>query len=77
LFAAGVVLYELLCDGEHPYANAQPAVDQAVRDPNEWRPELTDSVVTFLTKACAAHRDERFQTAAEMKNDLEQIRADL
>src|SRR4029077_9343663 len=32
LFAVGVTLYELLCDGEHPYPNARPTVDGDVRD---------------------------------------------
>ena len=77
LFAVGVVLYELLCNGEHPYANAQPAVDQVIRDPHEWRPELSEQLVAFLSKACAAYRDERFQTAAEMKEQLEKVRAAL
>src|SRR6202034_3252696 len=28
LFAVGVVLYELLCKGQHPYPNSMPMVDE-------------------------------------------------
>jgi len=30
LFAVGVVLYQLLCDGQHPYPNSRPMVAEAV-----------------------------------------------
>ena len=75
LFAVGVMLYELLCNGEHPYPNARPAIDEPVRDPRTWRPELSEELSGFLRKSCAGHRDERFQTAAEMKRELEAVRA--
>jgi hypothetical protein len=31
----GVILYELLCDGRHPYPNAKPMVDESVIDPKK------------------------------------------
>ena len=33
LFAVGVLLYQLLCNGHHPFPNAMPMVDVAVIDP--------------------------------------------
>ena len=41
LFAVGVILYELLCDGHHPYPNARPMVDEPVIDPRKIRPDLS------------------------------------
>jgi serine/threonine protein kinase len=74
LFAVGVMLYELLCDGDHPYPGSRPMVGEKVIDPRTIRPELSDAIVQFLLKACAAERADRFATAKEMKSALEAAR---
>jgi uncharacterized protein (TIGR02653 family) len=77
LFAVGVTLYELLCNGEHPYPNSHPMVGEEVRDPQQFRPDLLPKLVDFLRKACAPYRDDRFQLAAQMKSELEIIRSEM
>jgi serine/threonine protein kinase len=77
LFAVGVTLYELLCDGEHPYPHARPALDGDVRDPRQFRRDLSPVIADFLTKACAPTRSARFATAAVMSNALQGVRAAL
>ena len=77
LFAVGVILYELLCDGQHPYPNARPMVDEPVIDPRKIRPDLSARLAEFLIKACAPVKAERFSTAAEMQDALHEIRTDL
>jgi uncharacterized protein (TIGR02653 family) len=77
LFAVGVTLYELLCDGQHPYPQARPTLDVEPRDPRQFRKDLNDQLADFLTRACASDRSTRFQTAAEMKTALESARASL
>jgi uncharacterized protein (TIGR02653 family) len=74
LFAVGVMLYELLCDGHHPYPGSRPMVGEKVIDPRTIRPELSDAITEFLLKACAADRVDRFTTAKEMKSALEAAR---
>jgi len=74
LFAVGVMLYELLCDGHHPYPGSRPTVGEKVIDPRAIRPELSDAIAEFLLKACAADRADRFTTAEEMKSALEAAR---
>jgi serine/threonine protein kinase len=76
LFAVGVILYELLCDG-HPYPNARPMVDEPVIDPRKIRPDLRPDLAEFLIKACAPVKAERFSTAAEMRDALRKVRAEL
>ena len=44
LFAVGVTLYELLCDGEHPYPNARPTSTSS--------PAIPVSSAGTSTKAC-------------------------
>jgi serine/threonine protein kinase len=74
LFAVGVVLYELLCNGQHPYPGGKPMVREEVLDPRSFRPDLSADLAKFLVKACAPDRNDRFDTAQEMMNDLQRIR---
>jgi serine/threonine protein kinase len=71
LFAVGVMLYQLLCNGHHPYPDSKPMVYEHVIDPRQARPDLSSELAEFLVKACAPHREERFATAKEMKCALE------
>jgi hypothetical protein len=77
LFAVGVLLYQLLCDGRHPYPYEMPILNQQVIDPRTVRPDLGPGLAEFLVKACAPANADRFHTAAEMKTALRSIRADL
>lgn len=77
LFAVGVLLYQLLCDGNHPYPNAMPVIDELVINPGTFRSDLGPDLAEFLIKACAPASLDRFATAAEMQLALRNIRAHL
>jgi serine/threonine protein kinase len=77
LFAVGVLLYQLLCNGQHPYPNAMPMAGEPVTDPRTIRPDLNPGLAEFLIKACAPVNADRFSTAAVMQLALRTIRADL
>jgi hypothetical protein len=68
------MLYELLCNGKHPYAASRPLVDEDIIDPATVRPDLDPKLAGFLRRACAPTRAERFATAGEMKAELRGIR---
>jgi uncharacterized protein (TIGR02653 family) len=74
LFAVGVLLYELLCNGEHPYPDSRPMVGEPVIDPLSVRPDLNPQLAEFLNQACWPLRSERFSNAQEMKDALAAIR---
>lgn len=74
LFAVGVMLYQLLCDGHHPYPRSQPTAGEQVIDPKTIRSDLSLELAEFLVKACAPYRSERFTTSREMKAALSAIR---
>lgn len=74
LFAVGVMLYQLLCDGQHPYPGSKPMVGDNVIDPRVIRRDLSDSLAEFLIKACSSDRKDRYSTATEMKAALEAAR---
>jgi DNA-binding XRE family transcriptional regulator len=69
LFAAGIVLYELLV-GEHPYPESEPRADHPPRDPRELLPDLPAPLADFLLRACATSVENRFLSAREMKQAL-------
>jgi serine/threonine protein kinase len=77
LFAVGVVLYQLLCDGHHPYPNSMPMFAEPVIDPRTIRPDLNPELAEFLIKACGPANVDRFSTAIEMQLALDTIRTDL
>jgi hypothetical protein len=77
LFAVGVLLYQLLCNGSHPYPNALPVADGLVTDPRKARADLGPGIAEFLVKACAPASSDRFVTAAEMRLSLRDLRAHL
>lgn len=77
LFAVGVTLYELLCDGNHPYPHARPALDSDARDPRQFRSDLSAGVSDFLMKACGHDRKTRFQSAVEMRIALAELRSSM
>jgi serine/threonine protein kinase len=77
LFAVGVVLYQLLCGGHHPYPNSEPMATESVIDPRAIRPDLNPDLAEFLIKACGPVNADRFSTATEMRLALRKIRTEL
>jgi len=77
LFAVGVLLYQLLCNGQHPFPNAMPITGGPVTDPTTIRRDLHPDLAGFLIKACAPASADRFSTAADMRLALRTIRAEL
>jgi serine/threonine protein kinase len=77
LFAVGVLLYQLLCNGHHPFPNAMPMAGEPVIDPGTIRPDLNADLAAFLIQACAPASADRFATAADMQLALRHIRAGL
>ena len=77
LFAVGVLLYQLLCNGHHPFPDAMPMLGVPVIDPQTIRGDISPELAEFLIMACAPGRADRFATAADMQLALRKIRADL
>jgi hypothetical protein len=77
LFAVGVTLYELLCDGNHPYEQSRPTPGVELRDPRQYRRDMNEGLAAFLMRACGPNRAKRFHTAAQMKSELQAVRASI
>lgn len=74
VFAAGVVLYELLV-GQKPFGDDLFAVNAIMNkptpDPREVRPDVPESLSNIIKLALAKNRDDRYQSAQSMMHDLE------
>lgn len=78
VFAAGIVLYELLT-GQKPFGDDLFAVNailtQQMPDPRDHRPEVPQTIVNILNLALAKDRTKRYQSAQTMMRDLEDYMA--
>lgn len=74
VFAAGVVLFELLT-GEKPFGEELEAVSNILNtphpDPRELRANIAPELVEVIDRALAKDKSERYQTADLMVRDLE------
>ena len=76
LYSTGVVLYELLTGrppfaGETAVATAYQHVSEPPTPPSRLNPAVTPALDAVVMHALAKDRFERFQTAADFKNDLD------
>src|SRR5690349_88147 len=74
VFAAGIVLYELVCARPLFHGKGKEALDMvkagAIPRPRDFAPELPDSLERTILKALAFHRADRFQTARDLQHEL-------
>src|SRR6185312_2023742 len=75
-YSTGCLLYELLTGrppfiGDSPVAVAYQHVREAPQPPSFYDPEVPAVVDSIVMKALAKHPDERYQSADEMRADLE------
>ncbi len=74
VFAAGIVLYELVCARPLFHAKGKDALELvksgAIPRPRDFAPELPESLERIMLKALAFHRADRFQTARDLQHEL-------
>ena len=76
LYSTGVVLYELLTGrapftGDSPVAIAYQHVSEQALPPSQIDPEVTREVDAVVMRSLAKSPDDRYQTAAEFRADVE------
>ncbi|MHB1613512.1 MAG: Stk1 family PASTA domain-containing Ser/Thr kinase, partial [Actinomycetes bacterium] len=76
LYATGCLLYELLTGrppfiGDSPVAVAYAHVNEAPPPPSSLDPDISPSLDAIVLKALAKDRADRYQSAAEMRVDVE------
>jgi beta-lactam-binding protein with PASTA domain/predicted Ser/Thr protein kinase len=76
LYSAGCLLYELLTErppfvGDSPVAVAYQHVREDPLPPSAYDPEVSPTIDAIVLKSLAKHPDHRYQSADEMRADLE------
>ena len=74
VFAAGIVLYELVCARPLFHGKGKEALEMvksgAIPRPRDFAPELPETLERIILKALAFHRADRFQTARDLQHEL-------
>jgi serine/threonine protein kinase/predicted ATPase len=74
VFAAGIVLFELVCARPLFHGKGKEALEMvksgAIPRPRDFAPELPESLERTILRALAFHRDDRFQTARDLQHEL-------
>ncbi|MGW4898259.1 Stk1 family PASTA domain-containing Ser/Thr kinase [Kitasatospora sp. NPDC004240] len=78
LYSTGCLLYELLTVrppfvGDSPVAVAYQHVREEAQPPSAFDPEVRPEVDAIVLKALAKERDHRYQSADEMRDDIERF----
>ncbi|WP_035847203.1 Stk1 family PASTA domain-containing Ser/Thr kinase [Kitasatospora azatica] len=78
LYSTGCLLYELLTlrppfVGDSPVAVAYQHVREDAQPPSSYDPEVRPEVDAIVLKALAKERDYRYQSADEMRDDIERF----
>jgi TonB family protein len=78
IFSLGLVLYEMLTSQKVFAGDSELSVLEQVRDPiiaapSSHNPEIDPEIDSIVFKALHANREERYQSALELHNDLERV----
>jgi len=75
VFAAGIVLFELVCARPLFHGKGKEALEMvksgAIPRPRDFAPELSESLEKIILKALSFHRADRFQTARDLQHELQ------
>jgi tetratricopeptide (TPR) repeat protein len=74
VFAAGIVLFELVCARPLFHGKGKEALEMvksgAIPRPRDFAPELSETLERIILKALSFHRSDRYQTARDLQHDL-------
>ena len=74
VFAAGIVLFELVCARPLFHGKGKEALEMVksgtIPRPRDFAPELPESLERVILRALAFHRADRFQTARDLQHEL-------
>jgi serine/threonine-protein kinase len=80
IYSTGCLLYELLTGrppfiGDSPVSVAYQHVREEARPPSQLNPDVSQAIDHIVAKALAKRVDDRYQSAADMRKDIERVLA--
>ncbi|MEO6470945.1 MAG: Stk1 family PASTA domain-containing Ser/Thr kinase, partial [Aeromicrobium sp.] len=78
IYSTGCLLYELLTGrppfvGDSPVSVAYQHVREEARPPSQLNPDVSTSIDAIVAKSLAKRTDDRYQSAADMRKDIERL----
>ena len=78
IYSTGCLLYELLTGrppfvGDSPVSVAYQHVREEARPPSSLNPDVSSSVDAIVAKSLAKRTDDRYQSAADMRKDIDRL----
>ena len=78
IYSTGCLLYELLTGrppfvGDSPVSVAYQHVREEARPPSQLNPDVGASIDAIVAKSLAKRTDDRYQSAADMRKDIERL----
>jgi len=78
LYSLGIILYEMLTgsvpfEGDTPFTVGMKHKSEAPRDPGLLNPDIPEDLSRVILKCLEKEREERFQSAAALRSELERI----
>jgi beta-lactam-binding protein with PASTA domain len=80
IYSTGCLLYELLTGrppfvGDSPVSVAYQHVREEARPPSQLNPDVSAAIDTIVAKSLAKRVEDRYQSAADMRKDIERVLA--
>ncbi|MGD9347921.1 MAG: protein kinase, partial [Candidatus Aminicenantes bacterium] len=82
IYSLGVILYEMLTgrvpfDGDTPLSVAYKHKNKKPPDPRDFSPQITDELSVLILKCLEKNKEARYQSAGEIRAQLEEIEKGL
>lgn len=82
IYSLGVILYEMVTgripfEGDTPFTIGMKHKGETPQDPKKWNAQIPDDLNALILKCLAKEKDQRYQSAGEVRSELEKIEQGL